>query len=189
MPFYVGDYLGDTSHLSTIEHGAYMLLLMHYWSHGGLPDNEKQLARIVRMTNQEWRSAKPVLAAFFGKKWTHKRVKVELDRAARYSERQRKAALTRYAKKDDGELRQNGIQQNSTKKQPTFETEKPNGTKDFHAVGVPARAYQTRPYSISNEIESEAAPRRAREKRTRSPPDFTTFLQESTCSSAAGKRP
>src|ERR1700744_1855537 len=65
MPLYIGDYLADTSHLSTEEHGAYMLLLMHYWKTGPLPDNDAALARITRLTMDAWSMAKPVVGSFF----------------------------------------------------------------------------------------------------------------------------
>lgn len=80
MPLYIADYLGDTSHLSTVQHGAYLLLLMTYWSQGSLPDNDRQLATITRLSLKEWKRHRPVLAAFFHDGWHHKRVDAELKR-------------------------------------------------------------------------------------------------------------
>ena len=49
IPLFVADYLADTSHLSTLEHGAYLLLIMNYWQRGeSLPCGDMQLARIAR---------------------------------------------------------------------------------------------------------------------------------------------
>ena len=32
LPIWIGDYLKETRHLSTEEHGAYLLLLFQYWT-------------------------------------------------------------------------------------------------------------------------------------------------------------
>lgn len=67
MRFYVSDYLGDTQHLTTIEHGAYFLLLIALWNapDNTLPNDDKMLARYARMTNGQWRKVAPVLMPLF----------------------------------------------------------------------------------------------------------------------------
>ncbi len=87
MPLYVADYLADTGHLSTTDHGAYLLLIMHYWQNGALPDDERKLARICRLAPEEWALARETLAGLFGDRWSHKRIDVEL---VRTEERYRK---------------------------------------------------------------------------------------------------
>ncbi len=68
MPLYVADYLGDTMHLSTVQHGAYILLLMHHWRSGALPDDDVQLASIARCDLKIWqKSMANVLRSFFQK--------------------------------------------------------------------------------------------------------------------------
>jgi len=49
MPWHIGDYLGDTMHLTTLEHGAYCLLIMHYWRTGPLPNDDRMLADLAKM--------------------------------------------------------------------------------------------------------------------------------------------
>lgn len=78
MPLYVADYLADTTHLSTIEHGAYMLLIMHYWRVGALPTDDRKLANICRVSGHQWRSIKAALAPFFTPDWKQARVEIEL---------------------------------------------------------------------------------------------------------------
>lgn len=88
MPLYVADYLADTGHLSAAEHGAYLLLIMHYWSNGGLPDDDRKLGRIARMTPEEWAEARDTIADFFQDGWTHRRIDKELsDAKAAYDRR------------------------------------------------------------------------------------------------------
>jgi len=65
MPLYVGDYLGDTGHLTTAQHGAYLLLMMHYWRKGELPDDDRQLSKITKLPLRTWGEYRPVLQDFF----------------------------------------------------------------------------------------------------------------------------
>jgi uncharacterized protein YdaU (DUF1376 family) len=65
MPFYIADYLGDTVHLTTQQHGAYMLLLMHYWRSGPLPDDDAFLASVVKADARAWKLLRGVIRSFF----------------------------------------------------------------------------------------------------------------------------
>ncbi len=81
MPLYVADYLADTGHLTTEEHGAYMLLIMHYWRVGHLPDDDAQLARIVKLSPTKFLRIRNTLAGLFGENWVHHRINTELQDA------------------------------------------------------------------------------------------------------------
>jgi uncharacterized protein YdaU (DUF1376 family) len=85
MPLYVGDYLGDTGHLTTAQHGAYLLLMMHYWRKGELPDDDRQLSKITKLPLRTWCEYRATLQDFFYEGWKHKRIDAELQRMMRVS--------------------------------------------------------------------------------------------------------
>lgn len=99
MPLYVADYLADAAHLSTVEHGAYLLLIMTYWQRGEpLPADDKKLARICRVGPREWARMKPTLSEFFEvdcSTWSHSRVQRELQNVRAKSLKKREGGLAR----------------------------------------------------------------------------------------------
>lgn len=106
MPLYVSDYLADAGHLSTFEHGAYLLLIMNYWQRGGpLPNDEKQLARIARVTMPQWRKIAPTVTRFFvsqGDFFVHHRIDRELSRVLAKSLKAREAGLASVERRLNG---------------------------------------------------------------------------------------
>jgi uncharacterized protein YdaU (DUF1376 family) len=59
--------MADTRHLTTIQHGAYLLLLMTAWRNPDckLPNDDKHLARCVGMSLQQWLTHKRAITAFW----------------------------------------------------------------------------------------------------------------------------
>lgn len=82
MPIYWGDYTKKTQHLSTLEHGAYLLLIAHYWNTGQpVADCDDVLRRITRTTSKQWNQISKTIRGFFiseGGFLIHERVEKEL---------------------------------------------------------------------------------------------------------------
>lgn len=97
MPLDVADYRADTAHLGALEHGVYLLLIMHYWQTGGLPVDEEKLRKICSCTRAEFRRVKPTVAAFFLPGWKHKRIDQELVKAREISGKRSNAAEEKHA--------------------------------------------------------------------------------------------
>lgn len=103
MPFLTGDYLKNTMHLSTEEHGAYFLMLIHLWHHDKIRNDKKTLKNITKLSSKKLQNILP----FFVEKdgfLTHQKVDEEKVRAEenqkKTKERAEKAAAARW-KKDD----------------------------------------------------------------------------------------
>ena len=99
-PRNTGHYARDTKHLTLEQHGAYNLLMDHYWDHGEgcLPSDERKLLQILSrvwgVTPQKTRKTWQVLTHFFVKKvdhFSHKRLDDEIQQADELIEKKRKA--------------------------------------------------------------------------------------------------
>jgi uncharacterized protein YdaU (DUF1376 family) len=110
LTLWTDSYLADTRMLSTIEHGAYLLLLMEAWRrpHCDLPDDDKILARLAGLARDEWDEIKPTIMGFWtydgrSKTWHQKRLRKERDAARVRSKSAKDKAAKRWnkSKNDD----------------------------------------------------------------------------------------
>ena len=107
LPLYTDAFMADTAHLSTVEVGAYLLLLMAAWRtrECALPNDERKLQRITKMNNPTWGRSKKTLLAF----WQigddgllfQKRLKGERSKAILYSHSQSERSRQRKLFKDN----------------------------------------------------------------------------------------
>jgi len=97
MRMYWADYDADTSHLTAMQHGIYLLLIKNYWQRGGpLPDDELRLSRIAKVSLKDWRHNEPTIREFFQVReflWHHTRVALELSRVEAKSLKAKASAL------------------------------------------------------------------------------------------------
>lgn len=104
MPLFIGDYLADTMHLTAEEHGAYLLLIMHYWRTGEPIKNDKNL--IKNIAKVSIKKLENVLKFFEEKEGFlhHKRIDEELsnslERKQKAVNKAKLAAEKRWGNKD-----------------------------------------------------------------------------------------
>lgn len=84
----IGDFIADTYTLDTTELGAYMRLLLVHYKVGekGLPDDDKELARMAGVSTKVWKRISPKVRQYFTWKdnfGRQKRVLLELDRVTK----------------------------------------------------------------------------------------------------------
>lgn len=103
MPLYHGDFLRDTMHLSTEERGAYLLLMMHYWQHGKIKNDQKTLKIITQISAKKLEK----VLQFFEQKdgyFMHSRMEKEKAKSTKLKEERtdkaKKAAEARWKNND-----------------------------------------------------------------------------------------
>lgn len=163
MPLYCGDYLRDTMHLRAEGHGAYLLLIMAYWSSGGpLPDDDDYLSGVARVDDRTWKRLRPTLERFFeiaNGCWRHARIDAELERAARNVEARRQAGKRGGEAKASGKQTAsktlaNGDQKATPSPSPSPDYSDPNGSVVAADAGDLAEPEEIR-------VEGQATPARS----------------------------
>lgn len=115
IPLFADAYLADTTHLTTEEHGAYLLLMMAAWRQEdcALPNDDTKLARIAGLSRQKWASIKVTIMDFWeveNGRIFQPRLRRERAWVAQKSEGSKKSAQARWSKqapdnKQDGGMR------------------------------------------------------------------------------------
>jgi len=159
MAFYPADYLADTGHLTLAEHGAYLLLIFHYWNKGSLPTDERQLARIVRASPDEWAQMRDVISEFFTEDWRHKRIEKEIARSE-----------LRYAQRLEASRR--GVEARAKLKPTGKPSDTPGGQPSGKASGKPSG----QPTTITTTVSTNVDTYRARGQRL--PDDFEPDISQ-----------
>lgn len=140
LPLWTDAYLGDTTHLTTIEHGAYLLLLMTAWrtSECALPDDDRLLARYARLEPRQWKKMRPIMADFFvieDGKWRQRRLSDEREAVRTYRENQSvKGRLSAQAKALKNKGRHRTTAKSGSNSVPTGG--QPNSTSLLHTQEV-----------------------------------------------------
>lgn len=102
FPLWTDAYLADTTELSTLEHGAYLLLLVAMWRAGGyLPDDNVKLARYTRLSARQWASVRVPLSEYLtveNGQITQGRLLDELEKARVRSKKAADSARAKYRK-------------------------------------------------------------------------------------------
>jgi uncharacterized protein YdaU (DUF1376 family) len=104
MPMWWDAYLGDTQHLTTIEHGAYLLLIGAMWRSGGsLPLDDKLIARTAKLTPAQWQRMQPTIMAFMtvvsGRRFTQAKLLETMEAVKRRRQSQTSNARAKWLKK------------------------------------------------------------------------------------------
>lgn len=103
MPLYVGDFIADTMHLSAIETGIYIRLLMHCWQHHVIPRDDRQLCLISHCEPRIWHLHKEKVLAMFctvdASTMQHRRVTRELRRSLEISNKRKGSAKQMLSKR------------------------------------------------------------------------------------------
>ena len=102
IQLYFADYRRDTRHLTTEQHGAYLLMLMAYWEQQGAL-SERHMQRASELGDDAWSGQRDTLAEFFvvdrNGMWKHRRIERDLkgvrDQQDRYSNGSRKGMRSR----------------------------------------------------------------------------------------------
>ena len=82
IAFYMSDYARDTGHLSTLEHGAYFLLLQHCWTHdGAIPVCQKARAALAQVPRSTWYRIRTNIEPFFDEHGRQKRAVQAVEKA------------------------------------------------------------------------------------------------------------
>uniref|UniRef100_A0A6M3JMT3 DUF1376 domain-containing protein n=1 Tax=viral metagenome TaxID=1070528 RepID=A0A6M3JMT3_9ZZZZ len=91
-PFYPGDYLKDTLGLSLVEHGAYRIMLDHYYCEESLPANRERLCRICKAFTEEERKAVDMIAERYFEEENgnlyNNRAEIEIEKRRKFLEQQ-----------------------------------------------------------------------------------------------------